>query len=279
MKRWIKIAGYRFRHLFGVSDREAAKASVDFLTAVVAAPLYIVGILLWRIVQAAGRLIPVPERAAAIPRPWIDRAGRLARFIWRHGGAWAGIRTYRWACCDRIEEEYVASPLAVANTVCFLFFVFLLTPVLSVAGGGAYYYGTWTSWRDVYVPNTGVYQSQNFVRPSGAGQVIAARDEIYTVLGKYIDRHGVEEVRFDIDYNFYFWFYRDAMRPDLAASRLTSQTQFGQICNLETTGIYARLPRFIRLALVRWMDLRPEIVRVNDCTELQAMPDVFLHHG
>lgn len=136
-----------------------------------------------------------------------------------------------------------------------------------------YYYGTWTTYDDIYVPSTGVFVNQQYVQPSAPGQAIAPRDEIYTVLAHTIDADGtVEPIRFDIDTNLLFWFYSDSLRPDLAAAKLTSRTPYGVKCTLEATGFYNRLPRYIRLWPLKWWDFRPEIVKVVKVEELQASP-------
>ena len=82
-------------------------------------------------------------------------------------------------------------------------------------------------------------------------------------------------VRFDLDVNWYFFFFRDALRPDLAASKMDSQSQYGVRCDFEATGIYTRLPRYWRLWFVKWIDLRAEIVDVIKCDEVTAMPAAF----
>ncbi len=152
-----------------------------------------------------------------------------------------------------------------------------LTGVIIVAlATPAYYYGTWDTHRDIYIPNAGVFVNQQFVHPSGAGQIIAPRDEVFTVLGKEVTADGkVEPVRFDIDFNLLFFFYADALRPDLAAAKLDSQSPYGVKCTVETTGLYNRLPRFVRLWALKWWDLRPEIVRVVSCEELTSLPPFF----
>jgi hypothetical protein len=148
------------------------------------------------------------------------------------------------------------------------FIVLIATP--------AYYYSTWATYQDVYVPTSGVFVNEQFTHPSEAGQVIAPRDEIYTVLGHVIDKAGqVEPVRFDIDFNALFFFYNDAIRPDLAAAKLDSQSPYGVKCTFEATGIYNRLPRMIRIWALKWWDVRPEIVRIIKVEELKSIPAGF----
>lgn len=139
-----------------------------------------------------------------------------------------------------------------------------------------YYYGTWTTYENVYVPSAGVYVNQQYVDPSAPGQAIAPRDEIYTVLGHTLDPHGtVEPIRFDIDANLWFWFYGDSLRPDLAAAKLTSQSPYGVKCSVEATGFYNRLPRYVRLWALKWWDFRPEIVKIIKVEELKSSPEEF----
>lgn len=152
----------------------------------------------------------------------------------------------------------------------------ILATAMPLLLGALYYYGTWETYRDIYVPNAGVFINQSFVRPSEPGQVIAPRDEIFTVLGKQVEPDGaIMPIRFDIDANFYFWFYHDANRPDLAAAKIDSQSAYGMKCTFEATGIYTRLPRYIRFWAVKWLDTRAEIVNVVKCEELTALPKAF----
>ena len=53
-----------------------------------------------------------------------------------------------------------------------------LAPAVAVPPllGCGYYYGTWKTWRGIYVPSSGVFQSQNFVRPNGPGEIIAVAE-------------------------------------------------------------------------------------------------------
>lgn len=242
------------------------------------------------------RQIAVAEAAAAkaeAARP--GRWGRAAAFL---GGAWdrldrvaapivrvsarvgvAGAklaaRVAVWASFakDKGGRRTRFSPRRAAMSAAK---VVLLCAVVPPLLGAFYYYGTWATYRDIYVPNSGVYMSQNFVRPNGAGQIVAPRDEIYTVLGKELDVDGTwQPVRFDIDVNWYFFFFRDSLRPDLAAAKMDSQSSFGVKCDFETTGIYTRLPRYWRLWFVKWLDLRAEIVDVIRCEEVAAMPRAF----
>ena len=76
------------------------------------------------------------------------------------------------------------------------------------------------------------------VRPGEPGQMIAPRDEIFTVLGEQVGENGeIVPIGFDIASNFYFWFYRNANRPDLAGAKMDCQTPYGTKCALEATGI------------------------------------------
>jgi len=166
------------------------------------------------------------------------------------------------------HPKYLVFNLIKIGIVCALV-VLLGTPL--------YYYGTWDTWHDIYVPNAAVFVNQQFAHPNQAGQIIAARDEIYTVLGHIVTKEGgVEPVRFDIDSNLLFFFYDDALRPDLAAAKLDSQSPYGLKCSVETTGLYNRLPRSIRVWALKWWDLRPEIVRVLSVEQLHSVPDAFL---
>jgi hypothetical protein len=62
------------------------------------------------------------------------------------------------------------------------------------------------------------------------------------------------------------------MRPDLAAAKLNSQSPYGVRAKLKVTGFYAMLPRFIRFKVVKWFNLRSEIVDVLDVQELTSLP-------
>jgi hypothetical protein len=156
----------------------------------------------------------------------------------------------------------------------------LVATAMPLMLGALYYYGTWETYRDIYVPNAGVFINQTFVHPSEPGQVIAPRDEIFTVLGKQVEPDGrILPIRFDIDSNFYFWFYHDANRPDLAAAKIDSQSPYGMKCTFEATGIYTRLPRYVRFWAVKWLDTRAEIVNVVACEELKELPKVFPAEG
>jgi hypothetical protein len=205
---------------------------------------------------------------------WLDPiAHRVIRV-----GAWSAPKLGRLSwntailiSCKKTESgtrqfnfRYLSLNLVKIALTC-VFFVMIATPV--------YYYSTWSTYRDIYIPNAGVFVNEQFVRPSGAGQVIAPRDEIFTVLGKVVDDHGqVQPIRFDIDFNALFFFYSDAIRPDLAAAKLDSQSPYGVKCTVEATGIYNRLPRIIRIWALKWWDVRPEIVRVVSCEELKEIP-------
>lgn len=143
---------------------------------------------------------------------------------------------------------------------------------------GAYYYGTVSTYANVYIPNAGVFQSQQFEKANDPHVTIPKLDEIYTVLGKHVDEEDKPEpIRFDIDANMFFFFWEDAMRPDHTASKLDSQSPYGLRCDLVATGIYNRIPRFMRqTTLFKWLNLRPEIVKVSVVTELTEMPPFAL---
>jgi hypothetical protein len=169
-----------------------------------------------------------------------------------------------------------------------------LSIALPIMGAGMYYGGTLETYNQLYIPVGGVYANQQFVNASKAGEVIAPRDEIFTVLGQTREPDGsLEPLRFDLDYNSYFAVpydisaginslvpfvhitlpYGDAARPDLAASKLQPRSPYGALCDVQSTGFYNRLPRYLRYRLVRWWDLRPEIVRVIGCTQLDKPYD------
>ncbi|MEW9309943.1 hypothetical protein [Labrys neptuniae] len=185
-----------------------------------------------------------------------------------------GLTCLHWLAFrkDETGHYYLAPWRGLANLVKLA----ILLTVMPLLLGALYYYGTWETYRGIYVPNAGVFINQSFVHPSGPGQVIAPRDEIFTVLGKQIEPDGaIVPIRFDIDSNFYFWFYHDATRPDLAAAKIDSQSPYGMKCTFEATGIYTRLPRYVRFWAVKWLDTRAEIVNVVKCEELTALPKAF----
>ena len=224
----------------------------------------------------AGTLAPIQERAAKIWQ-WLDPvATRVIR-----GVTWISPKLARltWNTAVLISCKKDAAGVRRYNTrYCALNLVKigLTSGLIVLMATPAYYYGTWATYQDVYVPSSGVFVNEQFVRPSGAGQVVAPRDEIYTVLGHVLDKQGhVEPVRFDIDSNVLFFFYSDAIRPDLAAAKLDSQSPYGVKCTVEATGIYNRLPRFIRLWALKWWDVRPEIVRVVKVEEVKSVPVGF----
>jgi hypothetical protein len=138
---------------------------------------------------------------------------------------------------------------------------------------GFYYYGTLRDMDNVYVPDAAVFVNQQFEAANLPGRHVTSRDEIYTVMGRWLQPDGVvEPVRFDIDMNAYFPEFGATMRPDLAAAKLNSQSPYGIKAKLKVTGFYATLPRFIRFKIVRWFNLRCEIVEVLDVKELTSMP-------
>jgi hypothetical protein len=137
----------------------------------------------------------------------------------------------------------------------------------------SYYYMTFSTYENVYVPDAAVFINQQFVAPNKAGSLTAPRDEIYTVMGRHLAKDGqIEPLRLDIDSNYYFFWKEDALRPDLAAAKLNSQSPFGVKCTVQTTGIYNRLPRFLRLKAAQMIDLRPEIVGIVKVEEMTQMP-------
>ena len=143
-------------------------------------------------------------------------------------------------------------------------------PFLAMA---AYYYGTLRDIDNVYIPNAAVFVNQQFEEANLPGRHVTSRDEIYTVMGRWQQPDGVvEPVRFDIDTNAYFPQFGATMRPDLAAAKLNSQSPYGVKAKLKVTGFYAMLPRFIRFKVVKWFNLRSEIVEVLDVRELTSMP-------
>ncbi len=141
---------------------------------------------------------------------------------------------------------------------------------------GAYYHATLHTYNDIFVPNAGVFVNQQFVQPSQPGHIVAPRDEIFTVLAQRADANGkVDSIRFDVDSNMYFAYKGDALRPDLAAAKMVPISPFGAMCNVEATGLYTRLPRFARVNAVKWLDMRPEIVHVISCEQLQSVPPQY----
>jgi len=201
----------------------------------------------------------------------------IVRFVlWISPKLFRAIKAFlRWLTFEKDEtQHYFFAPWrGIANCI-KLGLVFIFMPLIL---GAVYYYSTWETYRDIYIPNDGVFLNQNFVHPNDPGQVIAPRDEIFTVLGKQVEANGeILPIRFDIDSNFYFWFYHDANRPDLAAAKMDSQSPYGMKCTLEATGIYTRLPRYIRIWAVRWLDTRAEIVNVVGCEEQKELPKAFL---
>lgn len=186
----------------------------------------------------------------------------------------AVIAFLRWLACrkDETGHYYLAPWRGLANGIKLM----ALATAMPLLLGALYYYGTWETYHDIYVPNAGVFINENFVHPNEPGQVIAPRDEIFTVLGKQVEADGrIVPIRFDIDSNFYFWFYHDANRPDLAAAKIDSQSPYGMKCTFEATGLYTRLPRYIRFWAVKWLDTRAEIVNVVGCEELRNLPKAF----
>jgi len=47
------------------------------------------------------------------------------------------------------------------------------------------------------------------------------------------------------------------------------------MCTVKATGVYTRLPRYLRYELARWFDVRPEIVEVVDCEQLSQVPPEY----
>jgi len=162
------------------------------------------------------------------------------------------------------------SPKRAACTVVIGACLAVASPFLAM---GAYYYGTLRDMDNVYIPDAAVYVNQQFEGANLPGRHVTSRDEIYTVMGRWQQPDGaVDPVRFDIDTNAYFPQYGATMRPDLAAAKLNSQSPYGVKAKLKVTGFYAMLPRFIRFKIVRWFNLRSEIVEVLDVRELTSMP-------
>ena len=224
----------------------------------------------------ARSVTPIRQKLATLWR-WLDP---VATQVIR-GATWISPKLARgtWQVAVLISCKKNAAGMRRYDTrycVLNLVKIALATGLIVLLATPAYYYSTWATYENVYVPTAGVFVNEQFVRPSGAGQVIAPRDEIYTVLGHVIDQEGhVEPVRFDIDVNVLFFFYNDAIRPDLAAAKLDSQSPYGVKCTIEATGIYNRLPRFIRIWALKWWDVRPEIVRIVKVEELKSIPDRF----
>jgi hypothetical protein len=162
------------------------------------------------------------------------------------------------------------SPKRAACSVVIGVCLAVASPFLAMA---AYYYGTLRDIDNVYIPDAAVFVNQQFQVANEPGRHVTSRDEIYTVMGRWQQPDGtVEPVRFDIDTNAYFPQYGATMRPDLAAAKLNSESPYGVKARLKVTGFYAMLPRFIRFKVVRWFNLRSEIVEVLDVKELTSMP-------
>lgn len=169
-----------------------------------------------------------------------------------------------------IDGKRHFSPRRAACSIVFGVSLAVVSPFLAV---GAYYYGTLREIDNVYIPDAAVFVNQQFELANQPGRHVTSRDEIYTVMGRWQQPDGVvEPVRFDIDTNAYFPQYGATMRPDLAAAKLNSQSPYGVKAKLKVTGFYAMLPRFIRFKMVKWFNLRVEIVEVLDVKELTSMP-------
>ena len=141
----------------------------------------------------------------------------------------------------------------------------------------AYYYGTARWLDDVYVPDAAVFVNQQFGEANQPGKQIAARDEIFTIMGRWRHDGIVEPVRFDIDYNAFF--LTTTARPDLLAARLNSQSPYGIKADIKVTGIYAMLPRYFRIRYLKWLNLRSEIVDVRNVEDLTSLPSFVAVDG
>ena len=195
------------------------------------------------------------------------------RPLWRIGGAMVrpARGLYRMTMTRRgTDGKRHFSPKRAACTVIIGACLVAASPFLAM---GAYYYGTLRDIDNVYIPDAAVFVNQQFETANLPGRHVTSRDEIYTVMGRWRQPDGVvEPVRFDIDTNAYFPQYGATMRPDLAAAKLNSQSPFGVKAKLKVTGFYAMLPRFIRFKVVKWFNLRSEIVEVLDVKELTSLP-------
>ena len=57
---------------------------------------------------------------------------------------------------------------------------------------------------------------------------------------------------------------------------MDSQTPYGTKCTLEASGIYSRLPRYIRIWAMKWLDIWAEIVSIIGCEEGKELSRAFL---
>lgn len=208
---------------------------------------------------------------------WLDRPAHLII----RAGTWAATRAaelgvrigIRAAIAEDASGRRYFSPWKLSRNFVKAAIVATLAPLCA---GGLYYYGTLRTYKDVYIPNAGVFVNQQFIDPSQPGHVVAPRDEVFTVLGQHVDEEGrVIPIRFDVDSNLYFFFYSDSWRPDLAAAEMVPQSPYGAMCTVRATGMYTRLPRYLRYELARWFDVRPEIVDVVECEQLTQVPPEY----
>jgi hypothetical protein len=207
----------------------------------------------WRVISAIARPVVV---AICFVAPFVEPC---ARGLYRLSMTRPGM-----------DGKRHFSPKRAACSIVIGVCLVVASPFLAMAG---YYYGTLRDMDNVYIPDAAVFVNQQFETANLPGRQVTSRDEIYTVMGRWQQPDGVvEPVRFDIDTNAYFPQYSATMRPDLAAAKLNSQSPYGVKAKLKVTGFYAMLPRFIRFKMVKWFNLRSEIVEVLDVQELTSMP-------
>ena len=221
------------------------------------------------------RALEFVATAAEITKVGLNIAGKILQPV-----AWLTIRAlpfvkpaahgaYRLTMTSKDEKgiRHFAPRKAALSTIAAATVLTLSHPLMM----GAYYWGTAREIDDVYIPDAAVFINQQFYDPNQPGRFVALRDEIFTVMGKRLHADGlVEPVRFDIDTNAYFPL--TTMRPDLLASRLNSQSPYGIKAKLRVAGIYANLPRYVRMEFAKWWNLRSEIVSIIDVEELQNLP-------